>query len=46
MDRMDEILVLCKGKITERGTHSGLMAKRGSYYKMYNIQEQYLTENN
>ena len=34
----DEIIVLEDGKITERGTHGELLAKRGYYYKTYQAQ--------
>ena len=31
----DEIIVLEKGTIIERGNHDALMAQRGRYYKLY-----------
>ncbi|MCC5875145.1 MAG: ABC transporter ATP-binding protein, partial [Candidatus Sumerlaeia bacterium] len=34
----DQILVLEDGRITERGTHSELLAKRGRYFEMYQCQ--------
>ena len=34
----DQILVLNKGKIVERGTHESLIAQEGIYYKMYQLQ--------
>jgi ATP-binding cassette subfamily B protein len=34
----DSILVVDKGKIIERGTHSALMAQRGHYYELYTRQ--------
>lgn len=34
----DLILVLHKGEIAERGTHDELMAAKGRYYKMYELQ--------
>jgi len=34
----DQILVLHRGEIVERGTHQQLLAKRGLYYKMYLLQ--------
>ncbi|EHJ52881.1 ABC transporter ATP-binding protein [Streptococcus macacae] len=34
----DCIYVLDKGKIVESGTHEELLAKKGSYYKMYQLQ--------
>lgn len=35
----DEILVLQKGEIVERGTHDSLMGKMGYYYKLVQMQE-------
>jgi ATP-binding cassette subfamily B multidrug efflux pump len=37
---MDEILVLHKGQVRERGTHQALLALRGIYYKLYQLQYQ------
>ncbi len=37
----DEIIVLEKGEITERGTHDQLIKKKGKYYEIY--REQYET---
>ncbi|WP_108671944.1 ABC transporter ATP-binding protein [Peribacillus acanthi] len=34
----DQILVLDKGRIVERGTHDELMAVKGKYYNMYELQ--------
>lgn len=34
----DEILILEGGRIIERGTHETLMAKRGQYYRTYQVQ--------
>ena len=36
----DEIIVLDKGKISERGTHSALLRKKGLYATMWNRQQQ------
>ncbi len=36
----DEIIVLDKGKIAERGTHSALLRKKGLYATMWNRQQQ------
>ena len=35
---MDAILVLHKGVIRERGTHQALLAERGIYYRLYQLQ--------
>jgi ATP-binding cassette subfamily B protein len=35
---MDKILVLHKGKVRELGTHQELLAARGIYYKLYQLQ--------
>ena len=34
----DQILVLSRGKIIERGTHEELLAKEGAYYRIYEDQ--------
>ena len=36
----DLILVVRDGRIIERGTHTELMAKRGSYYSLYTMQHE------
>ncbi len=35
---MDQILVLHKGKLRERGTHQELLAERGIYFKLFELQ--------
>ena len=35
----DEIIVLDKGQIAERGTHQNLLAQNGLYQKMWNRQQ-------
>jgi ATP-binding cassette subfamily B multidrug efflux pump len=35
---MDKILVLHKGQLREAGTHQDLLAQRGIYYKLYQLQ--------
>jgi ATP-binding cassette subfamily B protein len=35
---MDKILVLHKGQLREVGTHQELLAERGIYYKLYQLQ--------
>ena len=38
LNEMDELIVMKKGKIVERGTHKNLLEAKGEYYKFYNIQ--------
>ena len=38
MQHVDEILVMHKGRIRERGTHQELLARRGIYWKLYQLQ--------
>jgi ATP-binding cassette subfamily B protein len=38
VQNVDEILVLHKGRIRERGTHRELLARRGVYWKLYELQ--------
>ena len=40
----DRILFVSNGEITEEGTHDELMAKKGAYYKMFQIQSYYYRE--
>jgi len=35
---VDEILVLHRGRIRERGTHQELLARRGMYWRLYELQ--------
>ncbi len=35
---MDQILVLHKGKLREQGTHQALLAQRGIYFKLFELQ--------
>lgn len=41
MDKMDEILVIHRGEVVERGKHSELLDNKGHYYKLWNAQQQY-----
>jgi ATP-binding cassette subfamily B protein len=38
VQNVDEILVLHKGTIRERGTHQQLLAQRGLYWRLYQLQ--------
>ncbi len=38
IQNVDEILVLHKGRIRERGSHQQLLAQRGLYFKLYQLQ--------
>lgn len=40
----DRILFVSNGQIIEQGTHDELMARKGAYYKMYQIQSYYYKE--
>lgn len=41
----DRILLVKDGKIAESGTHEELMALKGLYYRMYQVQSYYYKEN-
>ncbi len=38
IQNVDEILVMHKGRIRERGTHAALLAERGLYWRLYLLQ--------
>jgi ATP-binding cassette subfamily B protein len=38
IQNMDKILVLHKGRLREIGTHQELLARRGIYYRLYQLQ--------
>jgi len=38
IQRADTILVMHKGRLREQGTHQQLLAQRGLYYKLYQLQ--------
>ena len=42
LERMDEIIFLEKGKITERGSHAALLAQGGRYAQFFEIQQGWL----
>ncbi len=39
IQNVDEILVLHKGRIRERGTHQELLLRRGIYWRLYQLQQ-------
>jgi len=38
VQHVDQILVMHKGRIRERGTHQELLARRGIYWTLYQLQ--------
>jgi len=38
IQRADKIIVMHKGQVREMGTHQELLANRGIYYKLYQLQ--------
>lgn len=42
----DRILFIADGRIAELGTHEELMAKKGAYWRMFQIQSHYYKEEN
>ncbi|MSO23307.1 MAG: ABC transporter ATP-binding protein, partial [Acidobacteria bacterium] len=38
IQKADKILVMHKGQVREMGSHQELLAKRGIYYKLYQLQ--------
>ncbi|MEJ2189732.1 MAG: ABC transporter ATP-binding protein, partial [Acidobacteriota bacterium] len=44
MDDMNEILVLDRGLVVERGTHKTLLRLRGLYWQLYEAQQLELGE--
>jgi ATP-binding cassette, subfamily B, multidrug efflux pump len=38
IQRADKIIVMHKGQLREMGTHQQLLAQRGIYYKLYQLQ--------
>ena len=45
MEAMDEVLLLDKGEIIERGTHKELISLNGEYSQMWEIQQQLIRSN-
>ena len=44
LENVDEILVMDNGKIVERGRHSELLTKKGLYRRLWDVQNQILSE--
>jgi len=44
LDKVDEILVMNEGKIVERGRHHQLLAESGLYRRLWDLQNQILTD--
>ena len=44
LENMDEILVMEKGRIIERGTHHELLNMDGLYRRLWNLQNQILAD--
>lgn len=44
LDKVDEILVLDRGLVVERGSHAGLMAKSGLYFRLIRLQNQMVSD--
>lgn len=44
LENMDGIIVMDHGKIVERGTHHELVKNRGTYYRLWNLQNKILRE--
>jgi len=40
VQNVDQILLMHKGRIRERGTHQELLARRGMYWTLYQLQYQ------
>ncbi len=45
LEAMDEILVLERGRVVERGRHADLLQQGGLYRRLYEIQSRFLKEN-
>lgn len=44
LERMDEILVLDRGRLIERGAHADLLERRGLYRRLWDLQNQLIAE--
>jgi ABC-type multidrug transport system fused ATPase/permease subunit len=43
LEHIDEILVMERGKIVERGSHGHLLAQEGPYRRLWDLQNQILS---
>ncbi|HSL42512.1 MAG TPA: thiol reductant ABC exporter subunit CydD [Anaerolineales bacterium] len=46
LENVDEILVMDAGQIVERGTHQELLARQGLYYRLWDLQNRILDDEN
>ncbi|MDI3297833.1 MAG: thiol reductant ABC exporter subunit CydC [Bacillota bacterium] len=44
LEAMDEILVLARGRVVERGRHAELLGRRGLYRRMWELEQELLVE--
>jgi ABC-type transport system involved in cytochrome bd biosynthesis fused ATPase/permease subunit len=42
LEAMDEVLVMEKGQVVERGTEADLLRRRGRYYELWKLQNRAL----
>jgi len=43
LEHVDQVLVMDHGRITERGTHNELLSQKGLYYRLWDLQNQILS---
>jgi ATP-binding cassette, subfamily C, bacterial CydCD len=44
LENVDEVLVMDNGRIVERGRHSELLTKKGLYHRLWDVQNQILSD--
>jgi ABC-type multidrug transport system fused ATPase/permease subunit len=44
LENVDEILVMDRGQILERGTHQELLKQKGLYRRLWDLQNQVLSD--
>jgi ABC-type multidrug transport system fused ATPase/permease subunit len=42
LERADEILVLCEGRVVERGSQAELLQQEGLFWQMWETQQQFI----